>query len=170
MRPMSFLVAAAAFALGSVFAPLAFAQTADDVSKHEGYYYPAVTSQEAFARRIVTGAKATRQTRVAFITALTKAQLAAPDTPAYVVFAKGEEAEKLIIVGLDDQMFKTLYRARAVLARLTSNARGTAFFVENDLQSFATFFDLLVILGFESVTISDGDSWAHRVDFIDPAQ
>ncbi len=141
----------------------AAAQTTESV--HEGYYYPTVTSQEVFKRRIVTGARADRATRIAFVTALTKAQLAAPDTPPYVIFAKGQEAQKLMIVGLDDQMFKTLFRARAVLARLTSNSRGTAFFRENDLQTFATFYDLLVILGFETLTISDGENWAHRVDF-----
>ena len=103
--------------------------------------------------------------RVTFVTQMTRAMLDAPDTPPYVLFAKGAEANRLMLIGLDDQMFKTLYRARAILAQLTSNARGTEFFVQTGQQNTATFFDLLVLLGFESLTVSDGETWAHQVIF-----
>ena len=81
---------------------------------------------------------------------------------AKLVAAAEPQADDLVLNAVCGSGYST-----AVLAQLTSNARGTAFFVENDLQSFATFYDLLVILGFETVTVSDGDRWAHRVDFID---
>ncbi len=147
----------------SLLAVPAWADGAPD--RHEGYYYPPITSTEVFARPRSDAPEAGREIRIAFVTQITKAMLDAPDTPPYVLFAKGAEAEKLILIGLDDEMFKTLYRARAVLAQLTSNARGTEFFVRSEQQTTATFFDLLVLLGFESLTVSDGETWAHRIEF-----
>ena len=82
-----------------------------------------------------------------------------------MIFAKGEAAQHMIIVALDDQVFKTIYRARAVLAQLTSNARGTDFFIENNIEARATWFDLAKLLGFEDMVISDGETLSHRVVF-----
>ncbi len=101
--------------------------------------------------------------RINFITEVTKAQLAAPETPRFAVFAKGDDAEHMIIIALDDEIFRTLYRARAVLAQLTSNARGTKFFVDANLQFTATWFDLAKMLGFHDIVISDGGTWSHRI-------
>ena len=42
-------------------------------------------------------------------------------------------------------------------------ARVTPFFRENTLAEQATFFDLLKLLGFSQVTITDGDAFAHQV-------
>ena len=129
----------------------------------EGYYYPPVTSSEVFDRAINSPPPANRPVRVGFITQITKAQLAAPETPRFVMFAKGRRAEHMIIVALDDDIFSTLYRARAVLAQLTSNARSTDFFRKNNLQVVATWFDLAKMLGFEDIVITDGRNWSHRV-------
>ncbi len=129
----------------------------------EGYYYPPITSEEVFVRSINAPPPASRPIRVGFVTEITKAQLAAPESPRFVIFSKGAEAQHLIIVGLDDDVFKTLYRARAVMAQLTSNARGTAFFRKNNLDVVATWYDLAKMLGFEDIVISDGQNWSHRV-------
>ena len=90
----------------------------------DSYYYPPVNSEEVFARVIAAAPLADRTVRVGFTTLITKAQLAAPESPRFVIFAKGDEARHMIIIALDDQVFKTIYRARAVLAQLTSNAPG----------------------------------------------
>jgi hypothetical protein len=131
----------------------------------EGYYYPEVTSRETFGRDIIKGPAADRAAREGFVTVLTRAQLDAPDTPPFAVFAKGEESRHLIIVALDDDYFRTLYRARAVMAQLTYNLRSTPFFREQGLQAEATFYDVLQLLGFEDLILSDGVSWTHRVAF-----
>ena len=146
----------------AVIAALAYAPAAH--AQQENYYYPAVNSEETFARQLMANPPpATREIRTAFMTQITKAMLAAPENPRYVMFAKGAEAEHLIIVALDDQVFKTIYRARAVLAQLTSNARGTEFFIKNKIAAHATWFDLAKLLGFEDIVVSDGDLWSHRV-------
>ena len=80
------------------------------------------------------------------------------------MFAKGDEAEKLIIVALDDQGIATIYHARALLAQLTAVARASEFFSELGVATYFTFFDLARMLGFERLTISDGISFTHRVD------
>ncbi len=128
-----------------------------------GYYYPPITSEEVFVRDLIQTPPADRIVRTNFMTEVTKAQLAAPETPRFAVFAKGDDAEHMIIIALDDQIFRTLYRARALLAQLTANARGTKFFVDAKLQFTATWFDLAKMLGFRDIVISDGATWSHRI-------
>ncbi len=130
----------------------------------DSYYYPPVNSEEVFTRQLGVTPLADRIVRVGFTTQITKAQLAAPESPRFVIFAKGGEAQHLIIIALDDQVFKTIYRARAVLAQLTSNARGADLFVK-EIEDYATWFDLANLLGFEDLVISDGATWSHRVIF-----
>ena len=143
---------------------LALTATWATASDQENYYYPTITSEETFARDLTdTPPPANRPVRIAFMTQITKAQLAAPETPRFAIFAKGGEAEHMIIVALDDDVFKTLYRARAVLAQLTSNARGTDFFIKNGIADKATWFDLAKLLGFRDIVISDGETWSHRI-------
>ncbi len=129
------------------------------------YYYPPITSEEVFERSLGSAPPANRAVRVSFTTQITKAQLAAPESPRFVIFAKGDEAEHMIIVALDNEIFQTIYRARAVLAQLTANARGTEFFVKNGIDTTATWFDLAKLLGFVDLIITDGTSWTHRVRF-----
>lgn len=140
------------------FAPHALADS------KENYYYPPVSSEEVFARTITDRAPPSdRKVRVTFMTQITKAQLAAPETPRFAVFAKGKDAQHMIIIALDDEIFRTIFRARAILAQLTSNARGTDFFIKNGIATQATWFDLAKLLGFEDIVISDGQLWSHRV-------
>lgn len=134
--------------------------------RRAGYYYPAVTSEEVFVRDVLGDVpRAARGLRVGFITQLTLSQAESPKPARFAIFAKGSEAEHMIIVALDDEVFATLYRARAVLAQLTAAARVTDFFRDNDIQDQATWFDLAKVLGFEDLVISDGATWAHRVSF-----
>lgn len=142
---------------------LALPALAED--KYVGYYYPEVTSTEAFDRVIRPTGAANKAVRVDFITQLTKAQLAAPSAPQFAFFAKGSGANELIVIGLDDQAFKTLYRARGVMAQMTANVRSSPIFAGQNLQILATFYDLLQILEFDSLVLSDGETWAHKVEF-----
>ena len=80
------------------------------------------------------------------------------------MFAKGDEAEKLIIIALGDQSIATIYQARALLAQLTAVARASDFFRELGVESYFTFFDLAKMLGFKRLTISDGIGFTHRVE------
>ena len=70
----------------------------------------------------------------------------------------------LIIVALSDGQLNTIYRARALLATFTAVARSTSFFQQHTQPDESTFLDLLKLLGFKQVTISDGRDFAHQVD------
>ncbi|WP_299554319.1 hypothetical protein [uncultured Tateyamaria sp.] len=142
------------------------AMTAHAQERYEGYYYPDVTSNEDFTRVIRQAPDSSKGVRVEFVTNLTVAQLAAPESPRFVFFAKGADAKHLTVIALDDEVFSTLFRARAVLAQMTSNMRNNDFFRAQELQFVATFFDLLQLMEFDTLVISDGETWAHQVNFI----
>ena len=133
--------------------------------RYEGYYYPEITTEETFDRVIRNSEGAGKTVRIDFINVLTSAQLDAPESPRFVFFSKGEDAATLILVALDDEVFSTIYRARAIMAQLTVSVRQGGFFKQEDLEYVATFYDLLQLMAFDELVISDGRNWAHRVNF-----
>jgi hypothetical protein len=142
---------------------LAGAVGAED--RYVGYYYPQITSEESFDRVVRAPSGPGKDVRIDFVNVLTTAQLTAPESPRFVFFAKGEGAETLILTALDDDVFSTLYRARAILAQLTVSVRRGGYFRNEDLQYVATFYDLLQLMEFDELLISDGETWTHRVTF-----
>jgi len=154
-----------AFAIACLFAVPALTasaqETADD--RYVGYYYPEPQSSETYAARVVTLADSDRVRRLGFVTGLTKQLLTAPYPPDYAVYAKGSEAEKMIIVSLAEDRYNTIYRMRGLLANLTAQARLSTFFQQNTLAEHATFFDLLKMLGFTELTVTDGNNFAHQI-------
>ncbi|GIK97679.1 MAG: hypothetical protein BroJett029_18880 [Alphaproteobacteria bacterium] len=149
--------------LAGVTTQLSSRASAQDEDRHEGYYYPAPQSTEIYTARVVALPGNDRARRIGFVTGMTQQLLGGRYEPSYAIFAKGDEAEKLIIVGLADGELNTIYRMRALLANLTAVSRVTQFFRENTLPEYATFFDLLKLLGFEQLTVTDGVSLTHQV-------
>lgn len=141
----------------------AAAQTVVKKDRHVGYYYPTPQTVEIYRARAVTLADSNRVRRMGFVTELTKEILSKPYPPQFVIFAKGTEAQDMIIVGLYDNSYNTLYRARALLAELSAVARLSPIFKEYGVEDIFTFFDLLKLLGFTKLTISDGAKFAHQV-------
>ena len=131
--------------------------------RHAGYYYPEPTSREVYEARSETLPNADRATRIGFVTGIAKHVSEQPYPPQAAMFAKGTEAEKLIIVALVDGRIDTIYRARAVLANMTAAARLLPAFQDLDVQAYFTFFDLAKMLGFEKITITDGRDFAYQV-------
>jgi hypothetical protein len=152
----------ALISLGSLSGRADDTTTTDD--RHAEYYYPTPESSEIYNARVQTLPESDRSRRIGFVTALTKQLLEQRYDPGYAVFAKGDNAEKLIIVALQDGRFNTIYRSRALLANLTAIARLTPFFQQYTLADLSTFLDLMKLLGFEQVTISDGAQFAHQIE------
>jgi hypothetical protein len=141
-----------------------FSSNDDDVqSVHEGYYYPKPQTVENFVSAVVTLPESDQTRRQAFVIGMTKELLDGKYAPGFAIFAKGKRSEKLIIVGMIDGQLNTIYRARALLAELTSVARATSFFQQNTQPEASTFFDFMKLLGFHQVTITDGRDFAHQV-------
>jgi hypothetical protein len=141
--------------------PAAAAPAAED--KYVGYYYPKPNSVEVYESAMQTIAGVDRPQRVQFVTVVSQGTIQSSYRVPYAVFVKGEKAEKLIIVGLAPNEFGTIYRMRALLANMTTMSRMSPFFQERTVAEDATFFDLLKLLGFTSVTITDGDKLTHQV-------
>src|SRR4051812_38410031 len=135
----------------------------EEKSGHEGYYYPKPQTLEHFVSSAITLPESDKVRRQAFVIGMTKQLLDGKYAPSFAVFAKGDQSEKLIIVGMIDGQLNTVYRARALLAELTAVARSTPFFQQNTQPEAANFFDFMKLLGFHQVTITDGQAFAHQV-------
>ena len=105
---------------------------------------------------------ANRTMRIGFIVAQTEAQRKRIYPPRYAIFTKGDEAEKLIIVGLDGHSFSTLYRARGVLAQLTASARASALFRNLAVEDLFTNLRSCSDARFKQFTVSNGKNYSHR--------
>lgn len=159
-----FLFLGIAFLSGMLIAlggPLSSTAKAED--RHVGYYYPEPASQEIYQSGVPNLPGTNAKRRIGFVTNLTGNLLDKPYPPPFALFAKGARGEKMLIVALEDGTLDTLYRARAQLANLTSIARSMPIFRQIGATEL-NFFDLLKMLGFELVTISDGDAFAHQVE------
>lgn len=155
--------AVAALLLVCLGLPLATARAADD-DRHEGYYYPSPVTSETYESRAQVMPEASRATRLGFVTGLTQQLLSRPYPPGYVIYAKGADAEKMIIVSVGANGFQTLYQARALLAELTAVARSTSLLQELSVEDIFTYFDLARLLGFRQITISNGVDFSHQIE------
>lgn len=151
-----FLISGLALSQGTVAA----AVTKD---RHVGYYYPEPAQVEEYNARSRRMAGATRRNRIGFIVGIVDQILKRPFPPPASVFVKGERAQKMIIVANTEGRLNTIYRVRAYLATLTSVARGMPIFAELQVEDVFTFLDLLKMLGFTQITVTDGDAFAHQI-------
>jgi hypothetical protein len=143
---------------------LALAGQAMGEDRYIGYYYPPPQSDpEVYGARATTMAEASRASRIGFVTAIAAETRKRPYPPPATIFAKGDQAQKLIIVALQDGFIDTIYRARALFADMTAQARLLPIFQEMGVQDSYTFFDLAKLLGFSEITISNGRDFTHQV-------
>ena len=142
---------------------VAFAGPGRAGDRHVGYYYPAPGSSEVYEARAATLPDASRKRRILFVTELTNQMMGNPYPPPFALFAKGAEAEKMIITSLYEDGYNTLYRMRGLLALLSARARSTPVFREYQVEDLFTFLDLLKLMGFELLTVTDGEQFAHQI-------
>ena len=148
---------------GLAWVPFRTSAAAQSPDRHVGYYYPAPATSEIYDARVAVLPGSDRKRRICFVTVMTNEMLKNPYPPQFAIFAKGAEAEKLIITGLNANSYDTLFRARGLFAILTAVARGTPFFQNQPESDRFTFFDLAKLLGFSQITYTDGASFAHQV-------
>ena len=131
--------------------------------RHAGYYYPAAKKTEKYRARARILPNSNRASRLAFVNKMTINTLNKPYPPQYAIFAKGINAEKMIIVSNVKGQLDTVYRVRALLATMTAVARRSPLFKEFKVETILTFFDLGKMLGFKQITVSDGEKFTHQV-------
>lgn len=131
--------------------------------RHAGYYYPQPVSIEIYKARSQTLPDTSRRRRIGFIINVIGSMRARPYPPIFDIFPKGGKAEKLIIISNRAGRLDTIYRVRGLLATMTSVARTMPIFVKYHVETFFTFLDLLKMLGFKQITVSDGAAFAHQI-------
>lgn len=131
--------------------------------RHSGYYYPAPQTRETYVARVDVSPQASRRTRVAFVTSLTKQQSEAAAAPSFHLFAKGDGAQKFILTSVDTTRYRTLYQFRALLAAMTAFSRTTPIFQNSSAPENLTFLDLCKLMGVTQLTLTDGVSVAHQI-------
>ncbi len=167
-------LAAAGLALAIAFAAASGPAAAEDKAaqdkaaqdkpdRYVGYYYPKPAAIEIYKARAAVLPGANRKRRVAFIVHVVNERLQRPYPPTYSLFPKGGRAHKLIIISNLPGQLNTIYRVRALLATMTSVARSLPIFRDHSVEDDFTFLDLMKMLGFESVTVSDGESFTHQI-------
>ena len=134
-------------------------------NRHELYYYPRISSEEAYEARARVLPDSDRTRRLGYVAVLLQQQAEREYAPPFVLFAKGEGSDRMIIVGVDER-FSTIYRARAYMAGLTALARQTQLFRDFEVTELFTLYDLARLMGFREIVLSDGRSWAHRVSLV----
>ncbi|MTI43283.1 hypothetical protein E1178_06630 [Roseibium hamelinense] len=130
---------------------------------HAGYYYPQPETREVYISEVPMANDATESSRAAFVVGLAAQQLKQSHAPGYHLFAKGAELEKIIIVATGPERYDNLFRMRALLASLTSMARATPLFAQSAQPYELNFLDFCKLMGFEQVTVSNGDNFAHQI-------
>lgn len=155
------VVAGSASAQTAKPTPAAAAPAGED--RYVGYYYPKPTSVETFTSTMQTIAGTERAQRIQFVTVVSMGTLQSAYRVPYAVFAKGEKGDRLIIVGMQPGEMSSVYRMRGVLANMTTMSRLSPFFQERTVAEDATFFDLLKLLGFRELTVTDGEKVTHQV-------
>ena len=163
------VLTALAFVMAAGAPDVAWAAHEQDASprtnhdRHAGYYYPLPQTRETYTAQAITLPNSNRARRLGFVTAMTAGMMGNNYAPPFAMFAKGDDAEKLIIVSVREGAYNTLYRGRALLAMLTSITRTTPIFQQFGVEEVFNFFDLAKMLGFQLITISDGDQYAHQI-------
>ncbi len=145
--------------LGLVLAPIPV--VAKD--SHVGYYYPEPQSTETYISRLSVLADASKRSRIGFTVGLNAKQIKRSYAPGYHIFAKGGQAEKLIIVATEENRYNTIYRLRALMAAMTASARTSPLFTESNMPEELNFLDLCKLAGFTQVTISNGRNVTHQI-------
>ncbi len=141
-----------------------FTENNEGTSRHEGYYYPPLTGSEVYPARADTMPDTSKSRRLGFIVGATKGQMTRDYPPTYAMYAKGGEAEKMIIVSLYEDHIVNIYQARALLAQMTAISRDLPLFVENRVEDYYTFLDLLKLLGFTELTITNGSTFSYQYE------
>ena len=130
---------------------------------HAGYYYPEPQTREVYASPLPVAPDAGERSRAAFVIGLTAQQEKLNHLPGYLLFAKGDDLQKLIIVATGDGQYDTLYRLRALLASLTAKARTSELFARSSQPEDLNFLDFCKLIGFTQVTVSNGKDVAHQI-------
>ncbi len=126
------------------------------------YYYRSPTVTETYAPSTSTLVDANERQRNRLVAGVVNALLARPHPLSFALFPIGEGATELVLVSRRDGQLDTPYRARAMLEVMNVLTRSSRFVSSLGLDDSVGFLDMLHMLGFTGVTISDGAGYTHH--------
>lgn len=161
----------AAFAIGSSMflagcetlegAAFADAQTETGIELKAGYHYPKPIGAET-RKTIVSDLETPPfEVRVQVVSGLSNVIAARPYPPIFFPLTEGDEEKIMVMMSTGSNDVETVYQARAIVDQLSSLVRNNPLFAEYGVESYASFFDVLKLWGFEMLVITDGDEFAY---------
>ncbi len=131
--------------------------------RYVGYYYPIPNNVETYKARMRVLFNASPIVRLNTIERIKKEFRDKSFPSQFAIFAKGKFAEKIIIVSLIRGNLDTIYRARALLESMGKIVHMAPLFRKVKIEEGFNIFDLLKMLGFEQITVSDGEKFSYQV-------
>ena len=138
-------------------------QTVNAADRAVSYYYPAPNNIETYKARMRVNVNSNRSSRENIINMITDKFINKPYPARFVIFAKGPQAKRIIIVSIVEGYLDSIYRARALLESMAPVVRRSPLFKELKQEKILNFYDLLKISGFKRITVSDGKKFSYQV-------
>ncbi len=91
-----------------------------------------------------------------------------PYPPHMSVQVLGVKGEALLITAHQNDFINSTYRAEAAMARFSSLTRTMPVFVQSGIGPYVNFTDMLAMLGFKALILSDGVAFAYQVNIQQP--
>jgi len=126
------------------------------------HYYSSPTVTETYAPSTSALVDANERQRNRLVAGIVNALLVRPHPLSFALFSIGEGATELVLVSRREGQFDTPYRARAMLEVMNVLTHSSRFVSSLGLDDSVGFLDMLHMLGFTGVTISDGASYTHH--------
>lgn len=133
-----------------------------------GYFYRSPTVTETYTPSTLTLIDANERQRNRFVAGIVNAMLARPHPLSFALFPIGDDATELVIVSRQDGQLDTPYRARAMLEVMNVLTRSSRFVSSLGLDDGVGFLDMLHMLGFAGITISNGAGYTHHFMIVAP--
>lgn len=138
------------------------ATASDPVGIPAGYLYPAPNGSEVVSSIVADTLETPPfEVRVQLVTRLTQLLGARPYPPLALPATEGDDQTTLVFLDSGGLDVSTPYEARAMVAQMSAAVRNNPLFEQYGVENYARIFDLLKIVGFERVVITNGDDFAY---------
>ena len=128
-----------------------------------GYqFYPTPKGIENYKSRRRVLSNTQNKTRIVFVNNILRSFFQRGAQERVLVFAKGKNAENMIIMDSVDGNLSTIFKVRAFIEVLPVLLRNTPIYRKFKNNEIPPFLDLAKMNGFKTVTFTDGDKYSYK--------
>ena len=131
-----------------------------ELDGHQFYPTPKVIENYKSRRRVLTSTQ--NKTRIAFVNNILRAFIHRDAKERVFVFAKGKNAENMIIMDSVNGNLNTIFKVRAFIEVLPVLLRNSPIYRKFKNSEIPPFLDLAKMNGFKTVIFTDGDKYSFR--------